>query len=170
MKTRVARLITRFWIRFDHYIKSNTISDEYNYFYRKRLNALGKGVKFYGFIDIINPNKVSIGDNCTLNQGVLIAARESVIIGNNVRISPYTIILTHGLNLLQYPRTHYEKAVKIEDDVWIASQCTILAGVTIGKGSVVAAGAVVNSDVEPYTLVAGVPAKRIKRLDLPIIQ
>ena len=52
--------------------------------------------------------------------------------------------------------------VKIEDDCWIAANTVILAGVTIGKGSVIAAGSVVNKDVPPYSVVAGVPAKVIK--------
>ncbi|MFC5535793.1 acyltransferase [Rhodocytophaga aerolata] len=54
--------------------------------------------------------------------------------------------------------------VIIEDNVWLATRCTILKGVTIGKGAVVAAGAVVTKDVPPYTLVGGVPAKVIRYL------
>jgi acetyltransferase-like isoleucine patch superfamily enzyme len=52
--------------------------------------------------------------------------------------------------------------VVIEDDCWIASNCIILAGVTVGKGSVVAAGSVVTKDVPPYSVVAGSPATIIK--------
>ncbi|MBN4056316.1 hypothetical protein JYT20_01205 [Rhodothermus sp. AH-315-K08] len=54
--------------------------------------------------------------------------------------------------------------IVIEDDVWLATRATILRGVRIGRGAVVAAGAVVTKDVEPYTLVAGVPAKQIRKL------
>ena len=54
------------------------------------------------------------------------------------------------------------KGIVIEDDVWIATNSSILDGVTIGKGSVVAAGAVVNKDVPPYSVVGGVPAKILK--------
>jgi acetyltransferase-like isoleucine patch superfamily enzyme len=54
------------------------------------------------------------------------------------------------------------KSVVIEDDVWIGGRVNILAGVTVGRGSVVAAGAVVTHDVPPYSVVAGVPAKVIK--------
>ncbi len=52
-------------------------------------------------------------------------------------------------------------SIKIEDDVWLGVNSTVLAGVTIGKGSIVAAGAVVTKDVPPYAIVAGVPAKVI---------
>lgn len=56
----------------------------------------------------------------------------------------------------------YDKDVIIEKDVWIGSNVTILAGVHIGRGSTIAAGAVVNKDVPPYSIVGGVPAKVIK--------
>ena len=54
------------------------------------------------------------------------------------------------------------KGVVIEDDVWLGTQSVILDGVTIGKGSIIAAGAIVNISVPPYSIVAGVPAKIIK--------
>jgi len=54
------------------------------------------------------------------------------------------------------------KAVVIEDDVWIAARAIILPGVRIGKGAVIAAGAVVTKDVPPYTVVGGIPARKIK--------
>ena len=57
------------------------------------------------------------------------------------------------------------KPIIIEDDVWMATRTMVLKGVTIGKGAVVAAGAVVTKDVEPYTMVAGVPAKFIRKLN-----
>ena len=54
--------------------------------------------------------------------------------------------------------------VKIKDDVWIGAGVIILSGVTVGECSVIGAGAVVTKDVEPYTVVAGVPAKKIRNL------
>lgn len=56
----------------------------------------------------------------------------------------------------------YDKEVVIEEDVWIGSRVTILMGVTVGRGSTIAAGAVVSKDVPPYSIVGGVPAKFIK--------
>jgi acetyltransferase-like isoleucine patch superfamily enzyme len=110
-----------------------------------------------------------VGANSRLN-GVHISARHSVIIGNNVRIAPYTIILDsdfHDVN------DHFAEGksgdIVIEDNVWIATRSTILKGVTIGKGSVVAAGSVVTRNVPPGTIVAGVPAKVIKQLNSAII-
>jgi maltose O-acetyltransferase len=108
-----------------------------------------------------------VGDNSRLN-GVHIYSGESVIIGKNVRIAPYTIILDsdfHDLN------NHFADGatapIVIHDNVWIATRATLLKGVTIGEGAVVATGAVVTRDVEPYTVVAGVPARKIKTLTPP---
>jgi acetyltransferase-like isoleucine patch superfamily enzyme len=108
--------------------------------------------------------KLIVGRNSRLN-GVHIDAKELIVIGQNVRIAPYTIIMDsdfHDIN------NHFadgaSKAIIISDDVWIATRSMILKGVTIGKGAVVAAGAVVTRDVPDYTIVAGVPAKVIKKL------
>ena len=107
-----------------------------------------------------------VGTNSRLN-GVHIDCQHRVEIGANVRIAPYTIILDSDFHDL---KDHFSdgpaKAIIIEDDVWIATRSTILKGVRIGKGAVVATGAVVTRDVPPYTVVAGVPAKVVKKIDL----
>jgi acetyltransferase-like isoleucine patch superfamily enzyme len=107
---------------------------------------------------------LSIGENSRVN-GVHISVSERVEIGRNVRMAPYTIIMDDDFH---DPANHFSSGKKapiiIGDDVWIATRATILKGVTIGKGAVIATGAVVSKDVEPYTVVAGVPAKPIKKL------
>lgn len=108
--------------------------------------------------------KLIVGKNSRLN-GVHIDARELIQIGENVRIAPYTIILDSDFHDL---RDHFSdgasKPIIIEDDVWLATRSTVLKGVRIGKGAVVATGAVVTKDVPPRSVVAGVPAKVIKTL------
>lgn len=108
--------------------------------------------------------KLIVGKNSRLN-GVHIDAQELVQIGDNVRIAPYTLILDSDFHDV---RDHFaegtSKPIYIEDDVWIASRSTILKGVRIGKGSVIAAGAVVTKDVPPFSVAAGVPAKVIKAI------
>lgn len=91
----------------------------------------------------------------------------SITIGNNVRIAPHVMMLgaNHIFDDVTIPISKQglrRKSIVIEDDCWIAGRANIMAGVTIGKGSVVAAGAVVTKDVPPYSVVAGVPAKVIK--------
>jgi acetyltransferase-like isoleucine patch superfamily enzyme len=108
--------------------------------------------------------KLIVGKNSRLN-GVHIDARELVQIGENVRIAPYTIILDSDFHDV---KDHFadgnSKPIIIEDDVWLATRCTILKGVRIGKGAVVATGAVVTKDVPPYCLAAGVPARVVKKI------
>jgi acetyltransferase-like isoleucine patch superfamily enzyme len=109
--------------------------------------------------------KLIVGKNSRLN-GVHIDAQELVQIGENVRIAPYTLILDSDFHDV---RDHFaegtSKPIYIEDNVWIASRATILKGVRIGQGAVIAAGAVVTKDIPPYSIAGGVPAKVLKRID-----
>jgi len=117
---------------------------------------------------------VTIGENCTVNPYALIVGYGSptdrlgeIRIGDNVRIAAHAMIV--GANHIYADRNTpickqsvERKSIVIEDDVWIAGNVNILCGVTIGKGSVIAAGAVVTKDVPPYSVMGGVPAKLIK--------
>lgn len=122
------------------------------------MGKCGKNLKVLGAPKILFPANISIGDNCTLNHGVVIDARAKVTIGNNVRISSYSLIETAYLNKGTGQRTHDSKEITIGDNVWIASGSKILAGVTIGENAIVAAGAVVTKDIPANSLAKGVPA------------
>lgn len=110
---------------------------------------------------------LEIGRNSRIN-GCHISASEKIIIGSNVRISQYVLIMDNDFHQVE---DHFavgkKKAIIIDDDVWIAAKATILKGVHIGRGAVVAAGSVVTKDVEPYTLVAGIPARPVRHLAKP---
>jgi maltose O-acetyltransferase len=111
----------------------------------------------------------SMGSGCWMNTQCRIELAADVSIGNLVAIGPQVLILTttHQLGPAEYRcAERVQLPVKIEDGVWIGARATILPGVTIGSGSVVAAGALVNRDVPPNTLVAGVPAQVVKALPL----
>lgn len=126
------------------------------------LKSMGKGCFFMRHCIFTNPRNISIGNNVVLNKGVMLDGRYAkLIIGNNVDIAQETNIWTleHDIN----SPAHKEKGadVIIDDNVWIASRVTILPGVHIGEGAVIASCAVVTKDVEPYTIVGGVPARVI---------
>lgn len=106
---------------------------------------------------------LSIGNNSRVN-GVHISASQHITIGNNVRIAPYTIIIDNDYHKIEdhFSDEGKKSPIIIEDDVWITMNCMIMKGVRIGKGAVIAAGAVVTKDVAPYSVVGGVPAKLIK--------
>jgi maltose O-acetyltransferase len=113
-------------------------------------------------IDIRNGKNISIGDNTIINSRVLLDGRGGkIVIGNNVDIAQETNIWTLEHDVHSNTHTTHGGDVSIDDYVWIAARVKILPGVKIGKGVVIAACSLVNKDVEPITIVAGVPAKEI---------
>jgi acetyltransferase-like isoleucine patch superfamily enzyme len=110
---------------------------------------------------------ISIGTDCKINAYTVIYGHGNTEIGNNVLIAGHCMIIpnNHGFAARNIPMSIQPcttKGIKIEDDVWIAHGCSILDGVTIGTGSIVAAGSVVNKDVPPYSIVGGVPMRILK--------
>lgn len=108
-----------------------------------------------------------VGDHSNIGPYCYIGCSGFISIGNNVMISPRVSIYAENHVFDSLDATIKSQGVKresvvIEDDCWIAANSILLAGVTIGKGSVVAAGSVVTQDVPPFSVVAGVPARIIK--------
>ena len=106
-----------------------------------------------------------LGAGSFVNTGTSISARARVDIGCRCQIANHVLIMDsdfHGL--LERDKPEPPAPIVIEDDVWIAVRATVLKGVRIGQGAVVAAGAVVVRDVPPHTLVAGVPARVVREL------
>jgi maltose O-acetyltransferase len=105
---------------------------------------------------------IEIGHTTNINIRCMLDSRGGHIhIGNYVDIAPEVNIWTLEHDMQSPGFASQGGPVVIEDYVWIANRAIILPGITIGKGAVVAAGAVVTKDVEPYTIVGGVPAKKI---------
>ncbi len=110
---------------------------------------------------------LKVGDNSNIGPFSYIGCSGLIEIGSNVMISPRVSIYAENHNF-EDPDVPMKtqgvsrQRVKIEDDCWIASNSVILAGVTIGSGSVVAAGSVVTKDVAPFSIVAGNPARVIR--------
>jgi maltose O-acetyltransferase len=106
-----------------------------------------------------------IGNETTINEFCRLDNRGGIVIGDNVSISSETCILTADHDPQSPVFAGRERAVQIEDYVFIGTRALILPGVKVGRGAVVAAGTVVTKDVPPLTIVAGCPAREIGRRD-----
>jgi maltose O-acetyltransferase len=104
---------------------------------------------------------ITIGRQTIINQQCCLDGRGWLSIGDYVSVSPGVWILTDSHDMHDPSFREVLAPVSIGNHAWIGSRALILPGVTVGEGAVVAAGAVVTNDVEPYTVVGGVPARPI---------
>lgn len=146
--------LIREWIMF---IPIHTVR---KFFIRGLLHKVGSSTNFLMGLEIRKGENITLGHNCVINKNVLLDGRGGkLIIGNNVDIAQETNIWTLEHDV--HDDYHKDKGgdVIIEDYVWIASRVTVLPGIRIGKGAVIASCSLVNKDVPPMTIVGGVPAK-----------
>ena len=141
-------------------------------YYGSLFKSAGRKVRFFPFSSDIHYWNVSAGNDVYIGPSArFICGVEGISIGNKVIMGPGVTIITgeHPVD----PRGRYicdirekspgeDQAVNIGDDVWIGAGATILKGVEIGRGAIVAAGALVKNNVPPYAIVGGVPAKILK--------
>ena len=156
-------------------------------YWKISLRRLGKGSRVKRGVKIVgNPKRVSVGDNFKIwnrcffavgqgriefgNNGhigvdaYINATQGSITIGNNVAIAPKTQIYSYSDHYFKdevIGSLHKVADVVLNDNILIGSGTIILPGVTIGEGAIVAAGAVVTKNVQPFTIVGGVPARVI---------
>jgi acetyltransferase-like isoleucine patch superfamily enzyme len=146
---------------------------------------LGKNVRIYAFANLYG---CSIGDETRI--GTFVEIQKGAVIGQRVKISSHTFIcegvtvednvfIGHGVMFIndKYPRATTEDGDPQSEKDWlcipttikkgasIGSNSTILCGVSVGEGAIVGAGSVVTRDVQPWTIVAGVPAKLIRQVE-----
>ena len=143
----------------------------FRYFLKFSFKSIGKNVKFNNE-DRFTYKNISLGNDVYIAPGAFFLSSDSeIFIGNKVLFGPNVTIITgdHPIDLRgKYIYDIHEKQpgedlpVVIEDDVWIGTGAVILKGVTIKRGAIVAAGAIVTKDVPPYAIVGGIPAKVLK--------
>ncbi len=123
---------------------------------------IGRGCVLKPSMNIKSPWYLTVGDYCFLGERVWIDSLAPVTLGNNVCISQ-DVYLCCGNH--DWTDPHFGKTVKpiiVEDGVWIATRATVLSGVTLRSHSVIAAGAIMSKDSEPYRIYAGNPAEPVK--------
>jgi maltose O-acetyltransferase len=130
------------------------------YLYRRIGMKVGRGCVIRRGVYLGSPNELEVGDGSFLGRASLYCTG-GVKIGKNVNVSDGAVIITakHDVNSPTFEASY--EPITIQDWAWIATNAIVLAGVTVGEGAVVAAGAVVTKDVAPYTVVGGNPAKVI---------
>ena len=143
-----------------------------SFFYKKMLRSCGSNVRFSALTSDFTYRNVTIGNDVYIGPHALFLCTESqIFIGNKVLFGPHVTIIGGDHRITDVGRFIYDvldkhpeddQDVHIEDDVWIGTNTTLLKGVTVGRGAVVAAGALVTKDVPPYAIVGGVPAKVLK--------
>jgi len=158
------------------------------FFDLKKFKKVGENFKFAELVKVRNPEYVSIGDNVFFNYGVYLEAGEGmeIEIGSNTHFAPYGVIygplkvgsncafaahvvlasVGQGYSKVDIPMVKQptqKKEIIIEDDVWIGANAVVIGGVRIGTGSIVGAGSVVTKNVEPFSVVGGVPARLIRK-------
>ena len=143
--------------------------------WKKRMKHCGKGVYLRPLSsDIKGIENLSVGNGSLIPKGsTFYCTRAELIIGEKVIFGPKPTIITgdHRIDIIgkhiidvkdEEKLPNQDAPVIIEDGCWLGANITILKGVTLGRGSVVAAGAVVTKSFPPYSIVGGVPAKLIK--------
>ena len=126
----------------------------------------GDDVRLRMPVVIYAPEELEIGNKVDIGEFSVIRANGGLTIGDRVLIAAHVAITTRG-HPIAPPRfgVTVDAPIVIDDDVWIGTHATILPGVTVGRGSVVAAGAVVTTSVPPGVVVGGVPARVIREID-----
>jgi acetyltransferase-like isoleucine patch superfamily enzyme len=152
----------------------------------KNINLCGNSLLEIGSFSIVNSSlscqkngaELKIGEKCFLGVRTIVLSTSRIFIGNNVLISHNCYItdtdghpINYKLRMFDVPNRWkgykdwsnvISSPIYIEDDAWIGPNSIILKGVRIGRGSIIAAGSVVTTNVEPFTIVSGVPAVTVK--------
>lgn len=117
------------------------------------------------YIKCTDKAEITIGDNCFFNHNCSLMAAENIVIGNQCMFANNFVVVDHDHDRKdgKILKELVSAPVKIGNNVWCGANVTVLKGVTIGDGAVIAAGSVVNRDVAAYSVVAGVPARKISK-------
>lgn len=162
---KIFNRLSNYWLDFElmllrwvGYIPSHTIRNiKYRFFGMK----IGKGSTFHMWANFFDPRNIEVGEDTIIGDHAFLDGREKIKIGNHTDIASSVMIYNSEHDLSSPDFEAILEPVEIRDYVFIGPRVIIMPGVTIGKGAVVAGGAVVTKDVEPFTIVGGVPAKPI---------
>ncbi len=136
------------------------------FFYRLSGIKIGSGSTFHMFCNFYQPRNIRIGKDTIVGYRTFLDGRDKLTIGSHVAIASEVMVYNSQHDIDSEDFKPITAPVVIEDYVFIGPRAIILPGITIGKGAVIAAGAVVAENVPPLTLVGGVPAKSIRKREI----
>ncbi|MEZ9064526.1 MULTISPECIES: DapH/DapD/GlmU-related protein [unclassified Vibrio] len=154
-------LINVFFRYLDYYIAKVR-----SLYYGFRIQT-GRQLMVWGRIKIIRPENVRVGNNLTINHGVYINATDKVDLGTGVALSAGAMIIT--TSLLESgisSKEHFNAPVTIGDNVQIGAGAIVLPGVSIGNNVIVGSGSIVSKNIKSNSIVAGVPARLIRKIEV----
>jgi acetyltransferase-like isoleucine patch superfamily enzyme len=135
-------------------------------FYRMAGMKIGNGSTLHTGARFYNPSNISVGKDTIIGEGAVLDGRAELTIGDHVDMASEVMIYNCQHDVQREDFGAQGGPVTIEDYVFLGPRVIVLPGIIIGKGAVVAAGAVVTKNVEPFTIVGGVPAKVIGERNL----
>lgn len=137
-----------------------------SFYYQYIFQSCGKDFRLWGKPNIKNPQNICIGNNVSINDGAYVNGLGGVCIGDNVAISASSIIVSTSLNPDKlFDKIHVIKPISIGNNVQIGAGAIILPGISIGNNVMVGAGSVVTKDIESNCVVAGNPAKVLRKVN-----
>lgn len=148
----------RYMLRQIAYVPSHHLR---RFVYKSLGMAMGKHNVFHYGTEIRGITNIKMGNSNIIGDNALLDGRGGIIFGNNINLSSNVSIYTLQHDHRDPNFDCIEGKVIIEDRVWLGSNVIVLPNVTIGEGAVCCAGCVVTKDVEPYAVVAGIPAKKV---------
>jgi putative colanic acid biosynthesis acetyltransferase WcaF len=130
-----------------------------NFFYRRAGMVLPRSSSIHWRAEFYAPERIVIGEHTTIGDSAFLDGRSGLEIGSSVNLGSHVTVYTRQHDIDASDFAEVGAPVRIKDYAYVGSHSIILPGVTIGQGGVVGAGSVVTKDVDPYTLVAGIPAQ-----------
>lgn len=162
---RIVNILLEFEVFLLHCIGLIPLHHARRFFYRLSGLRIGSGSTIHTGLRLYDPRNIFIGKDTIIGEGAVLDGREKLHIGNHVAFATGVMVYNSEHNV---EAEHFaaddgvvSAPVIVEDYVFVGPRAIILPGVTIGRGAIVAAGAVVTKSIAPFSIVGGVPAKEI---------